>query len=191
MKTEKPIIVKRLLPCVLTETEKMERGRQLADLEYAKAEIERAKKTANDRFKDELTATELAIEKTTVIVRAGEENRDVECEWRKNWDVMIKSLIRLDTGEIVETAAIREEERQRDLPIVEATTCSECPDPPICRDSSEMAYCEKHRHHAIGSTVYLANAETPAEAAAAAAAEIPEEDDDKSDNSHINRGRKK
>jgi hypothetical protein len=109
------IQVKRTLSCILNDTEKRERGKSLADLEFAKAEIEYAKKLAMERFKDQLTATQLAIDDMVRVVRDGAEDRELECYWRYDYASMMKTLTREDTGEIVETAIIQPEERQMNI----------------------------------------------------------------------------
>lgn len=113
--TVKSVQVKRSLPVQLTDSEKRDYGRKLADLEFGKRQIEYEKKVAMEWFKDQLTATELAIDDTSNVLRAGSENRDVVCRWSYDWMSMMKRLMREDTGEIVETAIIQPEERQMDL----------------------------------------------------------------------------
>ncbi len=165
--------VKRKLPCQLTPEEKQERGKSLADLEYAKVEIERNKKIEMERFKDELTSTDLGIDKLVSVIRSGMEDREVDCEWKPDWTTMVKSLIRLDTNEPVQTMPISENERQTALPL-DGETCSECPDDAVFRDSGGILYCGEHKSKAVGTVTEIAQ---------------PEEDD-KKDTSHINRRRK-
>lgn len=109
--------INRFLPVPLTTPEKVDYGRNLAHLhqEYAALEIE--KKHVADTFKDRLEGLDGRISALAVVVRNGEEVRDVECHWRYLFESNTKELIRMDTGEIVETTAISASERQLVLQI--------------------------------------------------------------------------
>ncbi len=181
-------IVKRSLPCELTDEEKQSRGKYLADLEYAKVEIERSKKIAMERFKDELTVTELAIEKLVVVIRSGIEDREVECSWKTDWKTMLKSLTRLDTNEVVQTMTVPESDRQEELPLSDVPLCEHCDDPAVARDSEDAYFCGAHVKLGVGEVTFIVKKETPAEAEARvmAAAADPE----KEDMSHANRKRR-
>ncbi len=102
----------RNLFCVLTDSERLDRGRKLAELEenYDTCTVE--KKAAVDSFKDRESAIEAGIKQLVPIIRDGMERRSVECEWRYHWSELTKELMRLDTGEIIETEIISAEERQ-------------------------------------------------------------------------------
>lgn len=110
MNLTKPI--NRNLPVPLTTPEKVEYGRNLAHLhsDYTKLEID--KKASADTFKYSLEALDGRISHLAGVIRAGEEDRQVECRWRYLFETNSKELIRMDTGEIVETATITAEERQ-------------------------------------------------------------------------------
>ena len=109
--------INRFLPVPLTIPEKVDYGRKLAHLhqEYASLEIE--KKHVADNFKEKLEGLDGRISALAAVVRNGEEVRDVECRWRYLFEVNTKELIRMDTGEIVETTAITAQERQLVLQI--------------------------------------------------------------------------
>lgn len=109
--------INRTLAVPLTTIEKVDMGHRLAELygEYGDAELR--KKASADRFKEELEELDGRIAHLARIVRSGEEYRTVECKWRYLFDVNTKELVRMDTGEIVETAAITAEERQLMLQI--------------------------------------------------------------------------
>jgi hypothetical protein len=104
--------ISRFLPVPLTIDEKVDKGRSLAQLhqEYSKVEVE--KKASADSFKEALEGIDGRISYLAQVVRSGEEYRDVECRWRYLFETNSKELIRMDTGEITETASITPEERQ-------------------------------------------------------------------------------
>lgn len=104
--------INRFLPVPLTIDEKVDYGRKLAQMhqEYSSVEVE--KKSAADEFKERLDMIDGRIAHLSQVVRTGEEFRDVECRWRYLFETNVKELIRMDTGEITETAAITPEERQ-------------------------------------------------------------------------------
>ena len=106
----KPIHIQ--LAVVLTTSEKVDFGHRLAVLHHEYSDVELNKKAAADRFKEELEALDGRIGYLSRVVRNGEEHRDVECRWRYLFETSTKELIRMDTGEIVETVAITAEERQ-------------------------------------------------------------------------------
>lgn len=104
--------ITRSLPVPLTTDEKVEYGRNLAVLHQEYLALERAKKVSADDFKEKLEGIDGATFRLATIVRNQEEYRTVECSWRYLFETNSKELIRMDTGEIVETATITAEERQ-------------------------------------------------------------------------------
>lgn len=92
--------VKRTLPVQLTDEERLSRGRgiaqvlieqQVSDEEYAETRKQygAAKKLRNGN-----------IRKLRDAIRAGAEDREVECYWQPDGTESL--LIRMDTGEVVE-----------------------------------------------------------------------------------------
>lgn len=102
----------RNLMCELTNDEKREYGRKLADLEHDKDIVEADKKASADSFKEKLSAIDAGISRLVGPIRDGVERRDVECEWVYHWETFAKDLVRCDTGEVVITEAITPRERQ-------------------------------------------------------------------------------
>jgi hypothetical protein len=103
--------VKRTLPVQLTDEERLSRGRgiaqvlieqQVSDEEYA---LER--KAFNESKKQRAAS----IRKLRDAIKAGTEDREVECYWQQ--DGMEVLLIRIDTGEVVEKRQADLEERMR------------------------------------------------------------------------------
>ena len=107
------------LECILTEKEIATYSGELARLTQEQAEIESRKKQITADFKAKIDA---CIATTRVIARkvsSGKEMRDVEVRWDYNYRENVKTLFRLDTGEIVDTKALTESERQMCLKLEE------------------------------------------------------------------------
>ena len=102
----------RDLMVTLTDDEKREYGRKLADLEHDREAVETEKKAAADGFKERLSAIQVGIGRLVSTIRDGVERREVECEWVFYWDSLTKELSRADTGEVIERAVIGPDERQ-------------------------------------------------------------------------------
>jgi len=105
MKTDKKLTTKtsRNLPCVLTDIEKLEYGRRLADSENELETIEAEKKSAVDGFTERTSAVAVEIRRLVSCIRDGIERREVECEWIYHWETFTKQLVRQDTGEIIQS----------------------------------------------------------------------------------------
>lgn len=123
--------LKKLLLVVLTDDEVRESAarssRLLGDLEEAKLEekdAERERKRAVDqlyetqklqdaRAKCERIETE--ARRCARVSREGKEERLVECEWQEHGSREI--LVRLDTGEQIDSRPLTAERRQQELPL--------------------------------------------------------------------------
>jgi len=84
--------------------------RQIDDVERVKKQAAAEAKESSDRLESELR-------RLSYIVEREEEDRTVECFWRFDFMKNEKNLIREDTGEVVETKAMTDEERQIALEI--------------------------------------------------------------------------
>ncbi len=122
MTTKKKLTTKttRDFACTLTELEKLEYGKKLADLGYSKEQIEADKKAATEGFKQQLAAVESGSKRLISAIRDGMERREVDCEWIYRWESLTKELVRCDTGEIVEREVIGVDERQIGLDGIDA-----------------------------------------------------------------------
>lgn len=103
---------RRTLPVALTTEEKVQYGRNLANLHHEYVSVEISKKVAADEYKTRLEHLDARITSLARIVRNGEEHREVECHWRYLFEGGVKELVRMDTGEIVTTEKIDDKERQ-------------------------------------------------------------------------------
>lgn len=105
----------RTLPVKLTVPELVERGYMLADEQTKKRSIESAKKSANEDFKAKLETAEEEIARLTRIVHQKAEERPVKCREKRDYKRSVIEVIRLDTGEIVDSRVMTEAERQREI----------------------------------------------------------------------------
>lgn len=102
------------LPCRLTAQEVHEAGKLLVESMRRRDEAEDRKKTFNQQIKAEMGAIAATIETARAHVMSETEFRDVECEVRfyfhRNGGE--KDFVRLDTGEVVKTEKVTNDERQ-------------------------------------------------------------------------------
>lgn len=109
-------IVKLPLEVKLTKDEMMAASKALAEAINKSNRIINELDTFKAQKKAELTAAKDEIAKQSVLVNSEKEFRNVECEVDYDWRKAVKHFIRLDTGEIVRTEAITNEERQQMMP---------------------------------------------------------------------------
>lgn len=100
------------LPCALSEAEKALRADELAREVKRHGEIELAKKAAAEAHAKELKESDRRIGELAEQVRTGVEPREVECQEVVRFARNLVETIRLDTGEVVSSRAMRPEERQ-------------------------------------------------------------------------------
>ena len=109
--------VTRILPVKLTTREVVERGQLAAQVIRQIDDVDRVKKQAAADAKESSDRLESELRRLSYIVEREEEDRTVECFWRFDFMKNEKNLIREDTGEVVETKAMTDEERQIALEI--------------------------------------------------------------------------
>lgn len=114
-------MITRKLKCDLSEQEVRERADKLAMLVGEKDSLEDSRKVDSKRRKeiDQLGATmcRLGIEIST-----RSEFRNVECVEERDWDDKTVSLVRKDTGEVVESRKMRPDELQGELVALQAAS---------------------------------------------------------------------
>lgn len=114
--------VTRILPVKLTSREVVERGQLAAQVIHKIDEVEREKKRVTADAKEQTDRLESELRRLSYIVEREEEDRTVECFWRFDFMKNEKNLLRDDTGEVVETKAMTDEERQIALEIGDEKT---------------------------------------------------------------------
>jgi hypothetical protein len=107
----------RSLPCKLTEPELLKRGEAMAECELQIEKLKLDRTDLNNQIKVGVKQRgDLAH-----VIDTGEEDRDVRCEWLKDFKQNAMRLVRLDTQGEVETRTLTASERQGDIfHIVEA-----------------------------------------------------------------------
>lgn len=90
-----------------------DQGRALLD----KSHLEDQLKEFKDSIKGKISTKETTIKHCSNLITQGYEFRNVECEWRFDWDANVKELFRLDNGEQVTMAEITKEDRQSTMEI--------------------------------------------------------------------------
>lgn len=105
----------RKLPVPLSQSELLVKAEELARKVRAAADIEDEKKAANSDFKTRLEELDMAINELSEIVATKSEQRQVECALYENYGSATMELVRVDTGELIETRPMTEAERQAHL----------------------------------------------------------------------------
>lgn len=103
------------LSCILSEKELVGKARELAK---ANEDLESAEDKKKDLMADitaQIKRHEANIGVLSRIVSQGKEYRDVPCEWTFNYTKGRKSLMRLDTLDIIKSLEIDQKDRQAPL----------------------------------------------------------------------------
>ncbi len=114
-KIEKREIVKNLC-CKLTDTEILKYGRDLATLNQQIDTAEARKKSVVKQLDSDLAALEAQRAGAAEKVARGEEFRDVKVTTVRDYENRTYHEKRHDTGEIINTRPLRDDERQPGLP---------------------------------------------------------------------------
>lgn len=111
-------LFKKMQPVKLTPEEIVEHGDALAkaniDIEQVEKELGKVKK----QYASKTAGLEASISSHSMFITTKEEWRDVECQWQFNFKNGTKDLVRLDTGEIIESQIkVTDIDRQKMLPL--------------------------------------------------------------------------
>ena len=118
-KSDKDLVHKssepHILPCKMSQKEKSNAGVKLAaELEILES-IEFDKKTIVQELSSKIKTHKKHIHDLSDQINRGIEMRSVDCELRLNVSKLIATLVRKDTGEIVNERPMTEEEKQMDF----------------------------------------------------------------------------
>jgi hypothetical protein len=105
-------IEKHVLPCILTQAERAERGAALGREAELLEATEEEKKESAASFKKKIDGHKAEVMRLARIVRTGKESREVPCGWKLDLLAESVHLIRLDTGEVVRSRPMTPEERE-------------------------------------------------------------------------------
>lgn len=108
------------LRCVLSNEQKIDAGKELAEATNELKELEDDKAQIVSDFKAKITAIEARVGVLSNKLRSGYEFQDVPCELRFDTpEAGQKQIVRLDTKEVVSNGVMSEEEKQRNLALEE------------------------------------------------------------------------
>lgn len=112
------MIVKHPLEVRLTEEELKGFGKQIAGAIAKRTRIENELEDFKSQKKAELTAVESIITQCSQLLNSEKEFRLVECKVEFDWKGKgTKTTTRMDTGEVIRSEGISNEERQRFFPV--------------------------------------------------------------------------
>lgn len=110
------------LPVSYTPAERLDLAEQLARASQTRMDTEDQKKANDAEFKETMEGLNLAIKRLTRRLTQGSEMRNVECKWiLEDPTPKEKTLVRLDTGEVVRIMPMQDHDFQELLPITPAT----------------------------------------------------------------------
>jgi hypothetical protein len=113
-KTQK-IRVTKPMPVRLTDAEVLKYGRDAARAVADRTRIEAEFDSVKADYKSKIGEQTAIIGKLSPRIHSGIETRDVECEEVRNWTKGTVTVTRLDTGEVVESRPMREDEKQMEV----------------------------------------------------------------------------
>lgn len=111
--------VTRSLMVSLTEAEIRSCATELARVTASQAELEDEKKAVTSGFKQKIDRCVADCRALAQKVTTKRELRDIDCEWSPTPAGKME-LTRMDTGEVIDTRKMTEEERQESLPLAGA-----------------------------------------------------------------------
>ncbi len=105
----------RKLEVTLTQEQRIEAGKELAEqleaIDVQEATLEEVRK----RFQGKIKALKIEVNRLKGIVNHGIERRDVHCEWVHYAGEEQKHLMRKDSGETVESMPVSDQELQMNI----------------------------------------------------------------------------
>lgn len=110
------------LPCVLSDSERMDAALLLGSLMQRGDELEDQMKSMKRQIDADIASNDAAISKAREMMVSGKEYREVECVIDRDWTMNQKLVTRTDTGELVSVEPIPEHERQQKLKVNLAET---------------------------------------------------------------------
>lgn len=108
---------KLVLPCKLEDVELIEMVRELADRADARDTVDAELKEIQKEKKEVIARQEGRIFELAKLVRAGYQDREVDCSIIFDDVKGAKTWYRQDTGEIVKTEPMSLEEYQQEIPV--------------------------------------------------------------------------
>jgi len=100
------------LPCLITDEERLQFGRDQARAAKNLQETQAAKKRAAAYHASQEKEIQASIDRLAGIIDSGIEWREVECEEIIDYDLGYRRVVRLDTGETVTSRPLTRKECQ-------------------------------------------------------------------------------
>ena len=107
------------LKVMLTQKEVAEASQKLAYAVQKLAGLEDERKAAASNFKRQIEEVQAQQARLSDIVASESDWKPVDCERVLDWDSKMVSVVRLDTGEMIENRAMYASELQQPLPMDE------------------------------------------------------------------------
>lgn len=111
----------RALPVRLTDDERLEFGKRLAEELSNLYAMEDNKKSVASKLGKEIETQEELVNKIRYKVASGTEDRPIDCHEDPNVELRTMELVRMDTGKVIESRPMSSEElnkaRQKELPL--------------------------------------------------------------------------
>jgi hypothetical protein len=102
----------KLLEVDLVDEQRLAYGRELAQLDADIETLEGEKREATKSFRDSIREKKARARQVSRILREGKDEQEVPVQWNYKWSEGTKTLIRTDTGAVVERGTITDDERQ-------------------------------------------------------------------------------
>lgn len=118
LKIVKGDIFEKMCAVRLTPEEITEHGDALAKANLDLSQMEKDLANVKKQYASKIAGFEASIASHSMFITTKEEWRDVECQWQFDFKNGTKNLIRLDTGEIIESQIkVTDNDRQKTLPL--------------------------------------------------------------------------
>lgn len=108
---------KKPLECQLTDPELKILSKELADEFYMRSLAEHRLEKVRAEIKGEIAAHNEKIERCITLIKSEKETRPVEVKITLDFKTGMKTILRLDTGEIIREQKLTDDERQLELRI--------------------------------------------------------------------------
>lgn len=115
MIANKKVVIKETLPCKLTDDERLARADDLANAVQVVEQVRQEKKSLVRQVDARLNAAESKREELADVVASGREYREVIVHQVFDYDKGVVTETRIDTGEVIASRDLTDEERQASL----------------------------------------------------------------------------
>lgn len=110
---KRPSVVRKQvmkLKCKLTDTELMECGQQIANANEKLWLLEREMESVKAQYKAKVAEQDAIVQKNCSLIGLKFEHRNVTVEVTRDYEAETVTAVRLDTGEVIETREMTEQE---------------------------------------------------------------------------------